>query len=122
MPEVHAQLRELIMAALDEIKDPCSVAAGSPLGLVEMGLIKRLDISRNGDVAISLRLTAPFCHMIAFFQRETTERIGTLPGVTAVSLAMDNGLDWSPDHMSSSGRAKREQHVAQFRANLEKVH
>ena len=28
-------------------------------------------MSDDGDVAIKLRLTAPFCHMIAFLQSET---------------------------------------------------
>lgn len=111
MPEVMADtsLREAILAALDEIKDPCSVASGAPLGLVEMGLIKQLDISGTGEVDISLCLTAPFCHMIAFFQKESTTRVGALPGVTQVTLKPDNGLDWSPSRMSPAAQARRRQ-------------
>jgi metal-sulfur cluster biosynthetic enzyme len=105
-------LRADILAALDEIKDPCSVASGSPLGLVEMGLIKQLDISSHGQVAIELCLTAPFCHMIAFFQQETSRRIGGLEGVTRVSLKTDNGLDWSPERMSPQAQARREKLLA----------
>ena len=63
-------LREQIVAALDQIKDPCSVATGLPMGLAEMGLIKAVRISEAGEVDIDLRLTAPFCHMINFFQEE----------------------------------------------------
>lgn len=106
------------MATLDEIKDPCSVATGTPLGLVEMGLIKQLDISAEGAVDIHLRLTAPFCHMIAFFKKETAERIGALDGVCSVELKPDNGLDWSQEHMSAAARKQREEQFARANAQL----
>jgi metal-sulfur cluster biosynthetic enzyme len=107
MPDRYSEMRDQILAALDEIKDPCSVASGTPLGLVEMGLIKQLDISSEGAVEIQLCLTAPFCHMIAFFKAETTARVGAIPGVSAVLLATDNGLDWSPERMSPAVQARR---------------
>lgn len=120
MPEILADisLREAILSALDEIKDPCSVASGAPLGLVEMGLIKQLDISDTGEVHIGLCLTAPFCHMIAFFQKETTARIGALPGVTQVTLKPDNGLDWTPARMSAAAQERRRQLLDAARADI----
>ncbi len=112
------ELRNQILVKLDEIKDPCSVASGTPLGLVEMGLIKQLDISDEGQVAIQLCLTAPFCHMIAFFQKETAKRVGSIAGVSSVSLTPDNGLDWSPSRMSAPARKRREKMFAQANAQL----
>ena len=119
-PEAATGLRAQILAALDEIKDPCSVATGLPLGLVEMGLIKQFDISPTGDVGIELCLTAPFCHMINFFQAETTRRVGALPGVSSVELKVDNGLDWSASRMSPAARARREQVFASANAAIGK--
>ncbi len=100
-------LRDAIVSRLDEIKDPCSVAAGTPLGLAEMGLIGQLDISPDGEVAIELRLTSPFCHMIGFFEVEARRLLLEIPGVIRVSLTGDTGLDWSPEYIAKAAQARR---------------
>lgn len=108
MPDTGTPVgRAAILAALDEIKDPCSVANGTPMGLAEMGLIKTLDITDEGDVAIGLRLTSPFCHMIGFFKVEAQTRLMALPGITKVVLSADQGLDWSPQMIGTAGQARR---------------
>jgi metal-sulfur cluster biosynthetic enzyme len=112
MPE----LRELILAELDEIKDPCSLATGLPLGLAEMGLVREVAVSRDGSVTVELRLTSPFCHMIGFFKTEAAARIGRLPGVAAVTLNADNGLDWSPRNISPAAAERRRQHLERTEA------
>lgn len=109
MPEPGGELLARIHARLDEIKDPCSVAGGTPMGLSEMGVIGSVDVSDAGDVAIMLRLTAPFCHMIAFMESEAVSRVGALPEVHAVTVTTDQGLDWTPDLISGdAGRRRRE--------------
>lgn len=100
-------LEMVVRAALDEIKDPCSVASGTPLGLDEMGLVDSVSMSESGVVDIRLRLTSPFCHMIGFFKVEAERRVSALAGVTGVRLDGDNGLDWSPTMISAEGQAKR---------------
>ena len=107
MSEPPADLLALIHERLDEIKDPCSVAGGNAMGLSEMGLIGSVDMSDHGDIEIMLRLTAPFCHMIAFLQSETVKRVGSLPGVRAVTVTTDQGLDWSPDLIRGDARLRR---------------
>ena len=102
-PDQHAD----ILALLDEIKDPCSVANGTPIGLTSMGLIGALDVSDAGEVSIRLRLTSPFCHMIGFFKVEAERLLKSLPGINSVTLTADNGLDWSPEMMSVSAQEQR---------------
>jgi hypothetical protein len=97
-----------ILALLDGIKDPCSVANATPTGLNSMGLIGALDVSDDGAVAIRLRLTSPFCHMIGYFKVEAERRLMALPGISSVTLTADNGLDWSPDMMSADARKQRQ--------------
>lgn len=111
MLDRYEALRAQIVSELDEIKDPCSVAAGTPFGLSEMGLVDEIAISDTGDVLVKLRLTSPFCHMIGFFKQEATRRINALAGVNSVELIADNGLDWSPSRISASAVAKREGHL-----------
>lgn len=105
MPE--DQLRAAILRRLDRVQDPCSVAGGTPMGLTEMGLVSHVEISSDGRVAVHLRLTSPFCHMIAFLQSETIEQVGSLPGVTSVTVRADQGLDWSPELIAPAARERR---------------
>lgn len=115
MSEPPAELLALVHACMDEIKDPCSVAGGTPMGLSEMGLIASVDQSPAGDLAIVLRLTAPFCHMIAFLEAETVRTVGALPGVRSVTVTTDQGLDWSPDLITGAARARREARAVDVR-------
>lgn len=110
MPE----LREQIGEAMNTIKDPCSLAAGTPLGLDEMGLVKDVAISPDGKVTISLRLTSPFCHMIGFFKSEAVRLVAALPGVSEVELVADNGLDWSPSLISPAAAQRRQVQIDQM--------
>lgn len=111
MSEPPEALLALINERMDEIMDPCSVAGGTPMGLSEMGLIGSVDMSSDGDVSIMLRLTAPFCHMIAFLQSETVQRVGSLPGVRSVTVTTDQGLDWSPDLIRGDARRRRQDRI-----------
>jgi metal-sulfur cluster biosynthetic enzyme len=108
----HQELRSLITSELNEIKDPCSLAAGTPFGLEEMGLVDSVDISDGGEVLVKLRLTSPFCHMIGYFKVEAQRRLLALPGVSEVALEADNGLDWSPARISSAAQARRATHIS----------
>lgn len=113
MPDI-SMLEAAIRTSLDEIKDPCSLAAGTPLGLDEMGLVKSVSIGPQGDVEVALRLTSPFCHMIGFFKTEATRRIEAIGEFRSVNIRADNGLDWSPSDMSPAARTKRSEQVARM--------
>jgi len=88
-----------VRAVLDEIIDPCSVAAGAPAGLDEMGLVRRLSVREApGGVAIEVRIgvTEPGCMMGASFAINARERLEALAGVVAVDVALDHEADWEP--------------------------
>lgn len=111
MPDRHGALRARITAELDEIKDPCSLAAGTPFGLAEMGLVDEVAITDAGQVTVKLRLTSPFCHMIGYFKQEAGRRIEALDGVRSVELVADQGLDWSPSRISAAALSRRDSHL-----------
>ncbi len=112
-------LRSEVLAELDTILDPCSVANGTPMGLVEMGLLDALEINDAGAVTISLRLTSPFCHMIGHFKTEARQRLLALRGVTSVTLLADNGLDWLPERMSASAQMLRNERLQHMQSMAE---
>jgi metal-sulfur cluster biosynthetic enzyme len=111
-PQPIDQLRSSIRARIDEIGDPCSVATGTPMGLVEMGLIKQVDIDPDGAVRVDMRLTSPSCYQLGYFSTEIERRVGALPGVSGVEVTYDRGLDWTPSMMSSEAKERRRQTLA----------
>ncbi len=105
-----------IRAILDEIKDPCSVAASVPMGLDEMGIVKSVNIAGCGHVEIELRLTSPVCEMIGYMRNEAITKIGALQGVTGVSVCHDSGLDWDHDMIAPEAQARRQRRLAMLQA------
>jgi metal-sulfur cluster biosynthetic enzyme len=95
MPSVQ-DIATAARAALDEIYDPCSVAAGRPLGLAEMGLVQSVDVAADGEVSIVLRTTFPGCTMIPMLAGAVEERIRALPNVTDVAVSIDPRFTWTP--------------------------
>ena len=88
-----------IRAELNGILDPCSVVAGAPAGIDEMGLIRRLTVTdARGGVAVGVRIgvTEPGCMMGASFAIKARERLEALPGVVAVDVELDHAGDWDP--------------------------
>jgi len=114
-----ADLRAEILRALDEVKDPCSVTAGDSLGLTEMGLVRSVDVSSEGAVTVTLRLTSPFCEMIGFLKTSALDGLQALPGVSSVTVEADSGFDWSTEHMSPQVRERREERLRAIRADVE---
>lgn len=96
-------LRQQIEACLQSIIDPCSAANGTNFSLVEMGLVKEVQID-EGEVCVKLRLTSPACFMLEFFLTEIRARVGSLPGVRSVDVQSDGGFEWEPSMMDQGRR------------------
>jgi metal-sulfur cluster biosynthetic enzyme len=99
---------EEIRTRLDSIKDPCSVVQSTPMGLDEMGLVKSVEVDEDGCVDIELRLTSPFCEMVAFMQQEAIKEVGAMDGVREVRVRHDSGFDWDHDLIKPPARQRRE--------------
>ncbi len=87
-----------VRAALAGVHDPCSVAAGRPLSLVDMGLLR--DWRLDGDT-LSVRFAVTFagCTMAPHFLRAAEVELARLPGVARVCAAVDTDFVWTPDLM-----------------------
>jgi metal-sulfur cluster biosynthetic enzyme len=100
-----------VRAALNEIVDPCSTAAGAPAGLEEMGLVRHVEI-RNGRggtrVRVTIGLTQPLCLMGIPFMKSARERLSAIPGVTQVHVSLASGIDWTPAEMALPYRDRLE--------------
>lgn len=94
---------------LDQIVDPCSEARGTDISIVEMGLLRSIEVD-DGRVHIELRITSPSCMMVGYFIEQAEERVGSLPGVEEVSLTTDAGFSWRDEMMSEDAKRKRRAH------------
>jgi metal-sulfur cluster biosynthetic enzyme len=100
-----------VRAALNTIVDPCSVGAGSPAGLDDMGLIRRVELTETAeaiDLLVVIGVTEYGCLMGAPFAMEAYRLLEALPGVGAVQVDLDQEFDWLPEDMSPAYRARLE--------------
>lgn len=105
-PAAAAPEERQITAALDAVNDPCSVAAGAPLSLLDMGLVRGWELSADGDLEVRFDVTAPVCLMAGHFAADARERLGAIPGVRTVTIRIDPSGDWSPERISARGRER----------------
>jgi metal-sulfur cluster biosynthetic enzyme len=102
-----------VRAVLNEIIDPCSRAAGEPAGLVDMGLVRAIEVQDEGTrVEVVLALTEPTCLMGFPFMRSARERLTALPGVERVDVTLDPSFEWTPTELHAAYSARLEQRRA----------
>jgi metal-sulfur cluster biosynthetic enzyme len=112
-----------VRAALDAVVDPCSVVAGAPAGLVQMGLVRALELS-EGDAGATIRLrigvTEPGCLMGASFAAQARAQLERLDGVARVEIELDHANDWMPSDIDRDYQRRLDAVRAARRAALER--
>ena len=84
-----------VVEALRTVYDP-----EIPVNIYDLGLIYDLQISENGDVAISMTLTAPACPVAGTLPQEVAAAAANLAGVGEVSVTITWEPPWTPENMS----------------------
>jgi metal-sulfur cluster biosynthetic enzyme len=100
---------ERIRAAINTIIDPCSRAAGVPAGLIDMGLIRRLDVwSTDTGVGVHavIGVTEYGCMLGPAFATEVERVVRSLPGVEHLTVDLDAAFGWLPEDMSPAYQAQ----------------
>jgi FeS assembly SUF system protein len=104
---IHAQvermdaeeLREPIVAALRNVHDP-----EIPVNIYDLGLIYRIEIADNGDVAIDMTLTAPACPVAWMMPVMVREALEKVEGVGNVKVELVWDPPWTQDKMTDEAR------------------
>ncbi|MGW1711871.1 metal-sulfur cluster assembly factor [Streptomyces sp. NPDC002156] len=111
-----------VREVLNTIVDPCSITAGVPAGMDDMGLISDIRISDDGTggrrIGVKFGLTDATCMLLGAFSNEAHERLGALPGVTGVEVTLDTEMEWTPDMLAPHYRQRLAEHRAERRARL----
>jgi metal-sulfur cluster biosynthetic enzyme len=85
-----------IEARLARVTEPCSIAFGKPISIVEMGLIELIDVT-DDHAEITLCLTDAACVHFAGMQRFICDELLALPEIKTVNVSQTLDQLWTPD-------------------------
>jgi FeS assembly SUF system protein len=88
-----------IIAALKTVYDP-----EIPSDIYELGLIYRVDIDDNRNVAIDMTLTAPGCPVAGEMPGWVENAVAAVPGVQSVKATIVFDPPWDQSRMSDEAR------------------
>jgi FeS assembly SUF system protein len=93
------RLTEEIVAALKTVYDP-----EIPADIYELGLVYRVDIDDDRNVAIDMTLTAPGCPVAGEMPDWVKNAVSAVPGVADVRVALVFDPPWDQGRMSDEAR------------------
>jgi FeS assembly SUF system protein len=93
------RLTDSIVAALKTVYDP-----EIPADIYELGLIYKVDIADDRNVAIEMTLTTPNCPSAAELPAMVENAVGSVPGVGSVTVNIVWSPPWDPSRMSDEAR------------------
>ena len=88
-----------IVKALKTVYDP-----EIPTDIYELGLIYKIDVSDNRDVAIDMTLTAPGCPVAGEMPMWVENAVSAIPGVSGVKVNLTFDPPWDQSRMSDEAR------------------
>jgi metal-sulfur cluster biosynthetic enzyme len=91
-----------IRAVLSCIHDPCSIAAGRPISVLDMGLVRGWTLDAEGVLTVTFCVTFAGCTMAPHFAQAAAGDLAKLPGVIRVETLIDTDFIWTPDKMRAS--------------------
>jgi FeS assembly SUF system protein len=89
----------LVEEALKSVHDP-----EIPVNIYDLGLIYDIDRRANGDVYITMSLTAPGCPVAGEMPGQVARAVAAADGVGDVSVELVWDPPWSPERMSDDAR------------------
>jgi FeS assembly SUF system protein len=97
--EPGGDLYEGVVEALREIYDP-----EIPVNIYDLGLIYAVDVTGDGDVAITMTLTTPHCPVAESMPGEVEMRVLSVPGIRDAEVNLVWDPPWGPNMMSDEAR------------------
>ncbi len=98
-PEELARMTQDIVAALKTVYDP-----EIPADIYELGLIYRVDIDDDRNVAVDMTLTAPGCPVAGEMPDWVQNAVRAVAGINEVTVNMVFDPPWDQSRMSDEAR------------------
>lgn len=100
---MSSSLERAVREVLTTIKDPCMVAGGLDLSIVELGLIT--DVTVAGDnVGIEITFTEVGCQFTHRVIDSIYAAVEVIPGVETIQVTPQWDKAWTPERMSPEAR------------------
>ena len=96
--ELEAFTAKLVVA-LKSVYDP-----EIPVDIYELGLIYKVDVADNKDVAVEMTLTAPGCPVAGEMPGMVKSALETVEGIGEVTVNMVFDPPWTPEKMSDEAK------------------
>jgi FeS assembly SUF system protein len=93
------QLTADIVAALKTVYDP-----EIPADIYELGLIYKIDVDDERNVAVEMTLTSPGCPVAGEMPTWVENAIGSIAGVGQVTVKLTFDPPWDKDRMSDEAK------------------
>ena len=75
-----------------------------PVDIYELGLIYKVDVADNKDVAVDMTLTAPGCPVAGEMPEMVKSALQTVDGIGEVVVNMVFDPPWTPERMSEEAK------------------
>jgi FeS assembly SUF system protein len=93
------RLRTEIVGALKTVFDP-----EIPADIYELGLIYKIDVDDNREVAVLMTLTAPGCPVAGEMPKWVEDAVNAVPGVMGTKVTLTFDPPWDSSRMSDEAR------------------
>ncbi|MFG6390799.1 MAG: iron-sulfur cluster assembly protein [Candidatus Amulumruptor sp.] len=98
-PEQRLQIEEKVVAMLRTVFDP-----EIPVDIYSLGLIYKIDLDDEGNLAIDMTLTAPNCPAADFIVDDARIKLESIDGVKSVDIRIVFEPEWTKDMMSEEAK------------------
>ena len=98
-PEELDAFTQKLVAAMKTVFDP-----EIPVDIYELGLIYKVDVADNKDVAVDMTLTAPGCPVAGEMPEMVRSALATVEGIGEVTVNMVFDPPWTPERMSEEAK------------------
>ena len=91
--------KDLIIQAIQTVQDP-----EIPINIYDLGLIYNIEIMDNGDVNITMTLTAPNCPVAGEIPQWVADAVAKVAGTGIISVQLSWTPKWTKDMMSEDAK------------------
>jgi FeS assembly SUF system protein len=98
-PEELEAFTQKLIVALKGVYDP-----EIPVDIYELGLIYKVDVADNKDVAVDMTLTAPGCPVAGEMPGMVQSALEGVEGIGKITVNMTFDPPWTPERMSEEAK------------------
>ena len=93
------EITDLLVDKLKTVYDP-----EIPVDIYELGLIYKVDVSDDKDVAVEMTLTAPGCPVAGEMPEWVEDAVMSVPGIRSCTVNLVFDPPWDPSRMSDEAK------------------